>query len=167
MLEQFKTLSSHITNRPQAIGEIKGGLREEKRENGAFYCTLPGFRDAYRIIRRGMERNGSVCILIGVYPGGQQREANGVFGETSGNGRGSFPIDQGFPSTKRFYYKIQPVPIPCHVNEDMTVRVANSNTFKLPSTGGIGTTLFTLLGTALILGSGAVLVGKKKKEDEE
>lgn len=69
MLEQFKTLSSHITNRPQAIGEIKGGLREEKRENGAFYCTLPGFRDAYRIIRRGMERNGQsvfllVCTLI-------------------------------------------------------------------------------------------------------
>ena len=69
MMEQFKTLSAHITNRPQNIGEIKGGLREEKMETGAFYCTLPGFRDAYRIIRRGMERNGQsvfllVCTLI-------------------------------------------------------------------------------------------------------
>ena len=64
MLEQFKTLSSHISNRPQAINEIKGGLREEARENGAFYCTLPGFRDAYRVIRRGMERNGQSVFLL-------------------------------------------------------------------------------------------------------
>ena len=47
------------------------------------------------------------------------------------------------------------------------VGVANSNTFELPSTGGIGTTIFTLAGAALTLGSGAVLAGKKKKEDEE
>lgn len=64
MLEQFKVLSSHITNQPQAIDDIKGGLREEARESGAFYCTLPGFRDAYRMIRRGMERNGQSVFLL-------------------------------------------------------------------------------------------------------
>jgi len=47
------------------------------------------------------------------------------------------------------------------------IEVANSNAFKLPATGGIGTGIFTLVGAALTLGSGAVLVGKKKKEEEE
>lgn len=47
-----------------------------------------------------------------------------------------------------------------------TVKVANSNSFVLPGTGGIGTTIFTLVGAALSLGSGAVLVGKKRKEEE-
>ena len=48
-----------------------------------------------------------------------------------------------------------------------TVMVANSNSFVLPGTGGIGTTIFTLVGAALSLGSGAVLLGKKRKEEEE
>ena len=46
-----------------------------------------------------------------------------------------------------------------------TVGVANSNAFELPVTGGIGTTIFTLVGTALV-GSGVALVGKKRKEEE-
>ena len=45
--------------------------------------------------------------------------------------------------------------------------VANSNRFELPATGGIGTTIFTLAGAALSLGAGAVLAGKKRKEEEE
>lgn len=52
------------------------------------------------------------------------------------------------------------------IEQDMTVKVANSNAFTLPSTGGIGTGVFTLVGAALALGSGAVLVGKKRKEEE-
>ena len=50
--------------------------------------------------------------------------------------------------------------------EERIVKIANSNAFQLPSTGGIGTTIFTLVGAALTLGSGAVLVGKKRKEEE-
>lgn len=46
-----------------------------------------------------------------------------------------------------------------------TVGVANSNAFELPVTGGIGTTIFTLVGTALV-GSGVALVGKRRKEEE-
>ena len=69
MMEQFKIMSQHISNRPQIIDEIQSGLKEEKRESGAFYCSLPSFRDGYRMIRRGMERNGQsvfllVCTLI-------------------------------------------------------------------------------------------------------
>lgn len=64
MMEQFKIMSEHISNRPQVITEIKGGLQEEKEESGAFFCTFPGFRDAYRVIRRGMERNGQSVFLL-------------------------------------------------------------------------------------------------------
>ncbi len=47
------------------------------------------------------------------------------------------------------------------------VAVANSNQFRLPSTGGIGTGIFTMSGGTLIALAGAVLVRSKKKEKEE
>lgn len=67
-------------------------------------------------------------------------------------------------------YNLLSYPIPVTldvVSHQNTVAVANSNNFVLPGTGGIGTTIFTLVGAALTLGSGAVLAGKKRKEDEE
>lgn len=69
MMEQFRIMSEHIRSRPQIITEIQGGLQEDNEEKGAFFCTFPGFRDAYRVIRRGMERNGQsvflmVCTLV-------------------------------------------------------------------------------------------------------
>lgn len=70
MMRQFEIMSEHISNRPQVIGEIKDKLREKKMETGAFFCSLPSFRDAYRILRRAMERSGQsiyllLCTLVG------------------------------------------------------------------------------------------------------
>ena len=64
MMEQFKFMSKRITNRPQEINEIQDQLQEETWEKGAFFCTIPGFRDAYRVIRRCMERNGQSVFLL-------------------------------------------------------------------------------------------------------
>lgn len=64
MMKQFAVLSRHVSNRTQAIGEIKGELQEQADQRGALYCTYPGFRDAYRMIRRGMERNGQSVFLV-------------------------------------------------------------------------------------------------------
>ena len=64
MLEQFHDMSEHISSRPQVLNEIKGNLREEWDERGAFFCTFPGFRDACRVIRRGMERSGQSVFLV-------------------------------------------------------------------------------------------------------
>ena len=47
------------------------------------------------------------------------------------------------------------------------IGVANSSEFRLPSTGGIGTGIFTVSGGMLIALAGAVLVHNKKKEREE
>ena len=51
-------------------------------------------------------------------------------------------------------------------NEDMTVKIANSNTFKLPETGGIGTVIFTVSGGLMSLAGGSILAMKKKEELE-
>lgn len=64
MLEQFEEMSEHISNRPQVISEIKVNLTENPEGIGAFFCNFPGFRDAYRVIRRGMERNGQSVFLV-------------------------------------------------------------------------------------------------------
>ena len=64
MMNQFDEMSKHITNRPQNIIEIKSGLQEAKEETGAYFCTLPGFRDLYRATRRGMERSGQPVFLL-------------------------------------------------------------------------------------------------------
>lgn len=46
-----------------------------------------------------------------------------------------------------------------------TARIANSNAFILPETGGIGTLIFKICGGALIVAAVAVLVVKKVKEN--
>ena len=52
-----------------------------------------------------------------------------------------------------------------HLESDV-LNVANSNTFRLPETGGIGTTIFTVGGVVLIAAAVVILIVKKKKENE-
>ena len=49
--------------------------------------------------------------------------------------------------------------------EANTIKVANSNTFKLPTTGGIGTTIFTVGGMTLVAAAFVMLVMKKREEE--
>lgn len=49
----------------------------------------------------------------------------------------------------------------------VTVKVANSAGSQLPSTGGMGTTLFYVIGGALMAGAAIVLVIKKKRSSAE
>lgn len=64
MMEQFEMMSSHVQNQLQDINKIQDGLKEDNWEKGAFFCTVPGFRDAYRLMCRCMERNGQSIFLL-------------------------------------------------------------------------------------------------------
>ena len=47
------------------------------------------------------------------------------------------------------------------------ITVANNKGATLPETGGMGTTLFYVLGTILVLGAGVLLVAKKRMNSEK
>lgn len=64
MMDQFREMSTKMSRKYKAAGEIKEGLKEEEYEDGAFYCSLPSFRDGYRLIRRIIERNGQSVFLM-------------------------------------------------------------------------------------------------------
>ena len=66
MMDQFKTMSSQMDHKPQALHEIKDGLQEEneKEEDGAYFCNLPSFRDSYRLVSRIIERSGQSVFLM-------------------------------------------------------------------------------------------------------
>ncbi len=46
------------------------------------------------------------------------------------------------------------------------VEVINQSGTELPSTGGIGTTIFYVIGGLLVVGAGVVLVSRKKSQDD-
>lgn len=64
MLEQFEIMSSRMNYKPQELKQIKNRLKEEDEKAGAFYCSLPSFRDSYRLISRIIERNGQSVFLM-------------------------------------------------------------------------------------------------------
>lgn len=51
-------------------------------------------------------------------------------------------------------------------NAVATVEVENKTGTELPSTGGIGTTIFYVVGAILVVGAGVLLVVKKRMKDE-
>ncbi len=64
MMNVFKEMSDSMGRTYQVASEIKESLSEGDTASGAFYCTLPSFRDSYRIIRRIIERNGHSVFLM-------------------------------------------------------------------------------------------------------
>ena len=51
--------------------------------------------------------------------------------------------------------------------EKVTVKINNQSGTELPSTGGIGTTIFYILGTVLVLGTAVVLVTKVRMKKDQ
>ncbi len=55
-----------------------------------------------------------------------------------------------------------PVPVKVEAANNLIVEVANSTGSELPSTGGMGTTIFYVLGSILVLGAAVLLITKKR-----
>ena len=64
MMQQFEQMSSRLNYKPQELGDIKERLKEDDIRGGAFYCSLPSFRDSYRLVSRIIERNGQSVYLM-------------------------------------------------------------------------------------------------------
>ena len=67
-------------------------------------------------------------------------------------------------------YNLLSYPVPVVLSEEQSLvseKVANSNAFVLPETGGIGRTIFTVCGIALIGVAVVILIVKKKKDNED
>ncbi|WP_455946093.1 AfsR/SARP family transcriptional regulator [Eubacterium ramulus] len=65
LMEQFDQMSSQLKHvKPKEIQDIKQRLKEEKGQGGAYYCSLPSFRDSYRLVTRMLERSGQSAYLM-------------------------------------------------------------------------------------------------------
>lgn len=65
MLNRLSKLSNHMGGRHLTLNEIKGQLKEPDEDGaGAFYCSMPSFRDEYRLMSRVMERSGQSIYLM-------------------------------------------------------------------------------------------------------
>ena len=123
LMEQFDQMSSQLKHvKPKEIQDIKQRLKEEKGQGGAYYCSLPSFRDSYRLVTRMLERSGqsgfqnvrtkrSVCISDAVQPDRRQRTSAGKTGEAGAPVRRITEYDPALPAKRRFLYQIQSVTV--------------------------------------------------------
>lgn len=57
LVEQYRYLGSRMGSRHRVIEEVQADLQESPGEkNGAFFCSLAGFRDCYRLVYRMSEK---------------------------------------------------------------------------------------------------------------
>lgn len=64
MLSRLEALPQHLGGGHLAFSEIEEQLKEPGEESGAFYCSLPSFRDGYRLMSRVTERSGQSIYLM-------------------------------------------------------------------------------------------------------
>ncbi len=64
MLNQLAVIRESFRASSVLIRDIKDRLKEEETDEGAYYCSLPSFRDEYRFACRLMERNGMDLYLM-------------------------------------------------------------------------------------------------------
>lgn len=64
MLALFELMSSRFNYQPQNFETIERHLKEEDELEGSYFCSLPSFRDYYRLVSRIIERSGQSAVLL-------------------------------------------------------------------------------------------------------
>lgn len=64
MLDRFRQMRDKIHYNASVISDIKHGLQEGENNNGAYFCSYPGFVDCYHIVCRMSERSGQPAFLM-------------------------------------------------------------------------------------------------------
>ena len=64
MMKLFEQMNGRMNFKSQSLPEMEKRLKEPEKESGAYFCSLPGFRDTYRLLARIVERNGQSVFLM-------------------------------------------------------------------------------------------------------
>ena len=64
LLERCRQLDEMANERTDSLQDYQETLSEDDPGRGAYYCTYPGFIDAYRVVSRMLERNGQSAYLL-------------------------------------------------------------------------------------------------------
>jgi DNA-binding SARP family transcriptional activator len=64
LLARCRALDEMANDRTETIREFQENLVEAGETRGAYYCTYPGFIDAYRVVARMLERSGQSAYLV-------------------------------------------------------------------------------------------------------
>ena len=64
LLECLRRIDRSTESKNVTINELQGLLKESEAMAGAYYCALPSFIDAYRVVSRILERNGQSAYLM-------------------------------------------------------------------------------------------------------
>ena len=90
---------------PREINEIKERLKEDSDRGGAYYCSLPSFRDSYRLVSRMLERKRSVCISDALQYHRWKGTSDGETGEIGSDGRGITKLHPTQSASGRFFLR--------------------------------------------------------------
>lgn len=64
LLDRCRQLDEMANERTDSLQDFQETLDETEQARGAYYCTYPGFIDAYRVVGRMLERNGQSAYLL-------------------------------------------------------------------------------------------------------
>lgn len=64
LLECLRRIDKATENKNVTLDQLQAMLQEAALPNGAYYCPLPGFIDAYRVASRMLERSGQSAYLM-------------------------------------------------------------------------------------------------------
>lgn len=64
MMKLFEQMNGRMNFKTQSLPEMEKRLKETDKGSGAYFCSLPGFRDTYRLLARIVERNGQSVYLM-------------------------------------------------------------------------------------------------------
>lgn len=61
---RFRRVGDRVRKPEGTVEDIGRCLMEQEAEEGAYSCTLPGFFDCFRMLKRTVAREGPVCFIL-------------------------------------------------------------------------------------------------------
>lgn len=159
-----------------ATSDAKGRIKFENLDAGTY--ILEEISAPAGFVRDTSQHTIVIDADITVQTITEYYDQNGVFHDAPGNGRTAFTYDTDILNSYTVTFDGQDVATHTfmHTSTDEEIKwvetsskelpssIKNTKGVELPSTGGMGTTLFYAIGTILVLGAGILLVTRRRME---